>query len=103
MPSYVSTKQSAITCNGKGSVPDPLVCCQGTLFQFRRESFREATVSDGEDGAKPSRCRHCKRGVILQYATVRFGAWEGAGKRRSASQETQLMDVSIQPFESKGG
>ena len=65
--------------------------------------LREEIVSDGEDGANPSRCRHCKRGVTLHNATVRFGTWEGAGKRRAASQETQLTDVSTQPFESKGG
>ena len=28
---------------------------------------------------------------------------EGAGERRSASQDTQLTDDSVQPFESKGG
>ena len=39
------------------------------------------TVSDGEDGANPSRCRHCKRGVTLQNATVCLGTWEGAEKQ----------------------
>jgi len=83
-------------------VPDPLVSFQGTVICIRRSAQR-AIVSDGEDGARPSRCRHCKRGVILQKVTVCFGTWEGAGERRSASQDTQLIDVSIQPFESKGG
>lgn len=57
----------------------------------------------GEDGAKPSRYRHCKRGVTLQRATVRSGVWEGVESRRSASQETQLSDNSTDPFEFKGG
>ena len=83
-------------------MPDPLVSCQDTVLLIRRSASREI-ISDGEDGAKPSRCRHCKRGVILQKVTVCLGTWEGAGERRSASQETQLTDVSTQPFESKGG
>lgn len=32
--------------------------------------FRRNAAGDGEDGASPSRCRHCKRGVTLQHATV---------------------------------
>jgi hypothetical protein len=51
-------------------VPNPLVYCQGTVFLIRRSAQREI-ISDGEDGVKPSRCRHCKRGVILHFATVR--------------------------------
>jgi hypothetical protein len=42
--------------------------------------FLGHTVSDGEDGATPSRCRHCKRGVTLPDATVCLGTWEGAEK-----------------------
>ena len=38
---------------------------------FNQEETVAEIISDGEDGAKPSRCRHCKRGVILHNATVR--------------------------------
>ena len=69
----------------------------------RSTECQEDAVSVGEDGAKPSRCRHCKRGVTLPLRHCVPSTWEGAGKRRSASQETQLTDISIQPFESKGG
>ena len=52
-------------------MPNPLVYCQGTLLFTRRGAQREI-ISDGEDGVKPSRCRHCKRGVILHNATDQF-------------------------------
>lgn len=83
--------------------PARLLKLWGTFVFIQERAFWRNDAGDGEDGASPSRCRHCKRGVTLQHATVRFGAWEGAGTRRSASQDTQPAVDSTQPFEHKGG
>ena len=45
------------------------------------EKCQEDAVSVGEDGANPSRCRHCKRGVTLSCCHCVPSTWEGAGKR----------------------
>jgi hypothetical protein len=34
-------------------------------------AFRRSAAGDGEDGANPSRCRHCKRGVALHACHCR--------------------------------
>jgi len=54
------------------------------------------TVSDGEDGANPSRCRHCKRGVTLPNATVCLSTWEGAENatsRKSGDPTAGIIDT----------
>lgn len=48
-----------------------------------------------EAGVSPARARHCKWGATSQDATA-FG-WEGAGKRRSTSQETCLDSLDRTP------
>ena len=49
-----------------GSCPvHPQVARARCIHQSGRECQNQA-VSDGEDGANPSRCRHCKRGVICR-------------------------------------
>src|SRR2546430_5361906 len=101
---------------GEEDVPTPQVPRQGTVAHQQGEFLEEEALSDGEDGAKPSRCRHCKRGVSPQFShwlpppfpppergRRRWGCWEGVGKRGSASQETRLSTNSTQPFEHKGG
>jgi hypothetical protein len=61
---------SEINCSGKGLCLILSSFVKARYFLIRRRAQREI-ISDGEDGANPSRCRHCKRGAILHFATVR--------------------------------
>jgi hypothetical protein len=84
-------------------VPDPLVSCQGTVFLSRRRAQRK-TVCNGEDGVKPSRCRHCKRGVILHKSHCVFrhmGRRRGTTIRESGNPADGYFHT--QPFEPEGG
>jgi hypothetical protein len=53
----------------QGHVPSPAAYLNGDgVISSEEREFWRNDAGDGEDGANPSRCRHCKRGVTLHIS-----------------------------------